>query len=350
MRRSGLSKAPLILLLVIATAAGGGTLYYFRQQNSANQAVLRVSGNIEVIQAQISFKIPGKVIARLVDEGEPVRKSQVVARLEDRDLIHNVALRQGELEAAQAALAELKAGSRPQEIAQAKAAVDQANADVERQKVEYDRLFKLKALGRATDEEFSIARAAYDSAKAATTQAEQHYSLVKEGPRQEDIDQAAARLDQAQASLGLARTQVEYATVVSPLNGVVLSKNIEPGEYVSPGTPVVTAADLQDIWLRAYVNETDLGRIKLGQPVRVTTDTWPGKVYAGWVSFISSEAEFTPKVVQTEKERVKLVYRVKITLDNSSLELKPGMPADGEIRLDQIVPTTRPNHPVTAPQ
>ena len=173
-------------------------------------------------------------------------------------------------------------------------------------------------------EQIAQARAARDQLKA-------QYELIRIGPRQEQIEQAKARVEQAKAALRLAETRLDYATIVSPLTGVVLSKNIEPGEYVSSGTPVVTVGDLVDVWLRAYINETDLGRVTVGQKARVTTDTYPGKVYEGHVSFISSEAEFTPKSVQTQKERVKLVYRIKIDIKNPNMELKPGMPADAVI-------------------
>ena len=154
-----------------------------------------------------------------------------------------------------------------------------------------------------------------------------------EGPRAEKIAQATARRKQAEAALALAETKLGYARLASPMNGVVLSKNVEAGEFVAPGTPVVTVGDLEHPWLRAYINETDLGRVKHGQRVRVTTDTYPGKVCEGRISFIASEAEFTPKNVQTQKERVKLVYRIKIDVANPELELKPGMPADAEILL-----------------
>jgi HlyD family secretion protein len=168
-------------------------------------------------------------------------------------------------------------------------------------------------------------------ARAALAQARERFVLVKKGPRRETIDQGRARLDQAKQALALAETRLGYATVGSPLSGVVLSKNVEPGEYVAAGTPIVTVGDLQNVWVRAYINETDLGRVKVGQRVHVSTDTYPGKRYEGRVSFIASQAEFTPKNVQTEKERVKLVYRVKIDIRNPNMELKPGMPADGEI-------------------
>jgi HlyD family secretion protein len=164
-------------------------------------------------------------------------------------------------------------------------------------------------------------------------EARENLLLVEEGPRREQVEQARARVRQAKEALELARTRLSYATIASPLSGIVLSKNVEPGDYVSAGTPVVTIGDLSDVWMRAYIEETDLGRVKTGQPVDVTTDSYPGKTYAGRISFIAPQAEFTPKSVQTRKERVKLVYRIKVAIANPSMELKPGMPADGVIRL-----------------
>jgi HlyD family secretion protein len=172
-----------------------------------------------------------------------------------------------------------------------------------------------------------------DQARALRNQAQAQYDLVEAGPRQEDKDQAAAKVEQAKAAVALADARISYATVYSPLKGIVLSKNIEPGEYVAPGTPVVTVGDMVNVWLRAYIDEPDLGRVKVGQKARVTTDTYPGRVYPGTISFISQEAEFTPKNVQTEKERVKLVYRIKIDIQNPKMELKAGMPADAQIDL-----------------
>ena len=151
------------------------------------------------------------------------------------------------------------------------------------------------------------------------------------GRRQERIDQGRARLKEAEAALALAEERLGYATLTAPGPGLVIAKNIEPGEQVAAGTPVITVGDLNNPWLRAYIPETELGRVKVGQKARVTTDTWPGKTYEGRISFISPEAEFTPKNVQTEKERVKLVYRIKIVIPNPAMELKPGMPADAEI-------------------
>jgi HlyD family secretion protein len=322
------------VFLVIGLIAAGVIGWYFFTRPQGEKNSLTVSGNIEVTEVQVSFKIPGRVARRLVDEGETVQKGQVIARLEDTDLTQEIDIRKGELGAAQAALAELLAGSRPQEIAVARAVVESAKAQVEEAENNYQRIRKLLDRKLVSQQDFDSAEARTLVARARRKEAEEHLKLAVEGPRKETIQQARARTDQAKAALALAQTRLSYTTVYAPLAGVVLSKNIEPGEYVVPGTPIVTVGDLVHVWLRVYINETDLGRVKLGQKARITTDTWPGKTYEGTLSFISSEAEFTPKNVQTQKERVKLVYRVKIDIQNPNMELKPGMPADATIHLD----------------
>jgi len=160
-------------------------------------------------------------------------------------------------------------------------------------------------------------------------------TLLKKGPRDEQISAARARLEQAKQALRLSEIRLDYATLTSPVTGLVLSDHVEAGEYVVPGTPVVTVGDIEHAWMRGYINESDLGRVKVGQTAKITTDTWPGKKYEGKVSFISAEAEFTPKNVQTTKERTKLVYRIKIDIPNPQMELKPGMPADAVISTQQ---------------
>jgi HlyD family secretion protein len=372
----GLALAVVVIMVIVLVRAGSG-----------RAAVIPLSGNIEVTDAEVSFKIPGRVVARLVDEGDLVKAGQLVARLESVDLQQEVALRradaqnaqavldellagfrredvaQGEAAAAQAQarLEEMLAGSRPQEIAAAQATVDRARAETERARADAARYEALVKKDEVSQQQYDAVRTTYETAVARQKEAEEQFKLVKEGPRheqieqaraamvqarehfhllrngsrQEDIAQARARLAQAQAALGEAETKLSYATVNSPLTGVVLSKNVEPGEYVSPGTPVVTVADLQNVWVRAYVNETDLGRVKVGQRARVTTDSYPHKVYDGRLGFIASQAEFTPKTVQTEKERVKLVYRVKVDITNQNMELKPGMPAEVQILAGQ---------------
>ena len=370
---------PAILLVAV--------LAYFILGRSDDGRVIRVSGNIEVTDAEVSFKIPGRVEARLVDEGETVKAGQTVARLDSVELTQEVAVRRADVQAVQAVLAELEAGSRPEEIAQAEASAEQAKArlderlagsrpeelsaaeavlrrakaETERARLDAERYEGLYKKEIVSAQQYDLARTAYETtlarqreaeeqfklvkegprreqieqARAAWSQAQERFLLVKKGPRRETIDQARARLQQAKEALAVAETRLGYATLASPLSGVVLSKNVEPGEFVAAGTPVVTVADLENVWLRAYINETDLGRVKVGQRVHVTADTYPGKRYEGRVSFIASQAEFTPKNVQTEKERVKLVYRVKVDIRNPNMELKPGMPADAEILLEE---------------
>tara|TARA_B100001939_G_scaffold342104_1_gene352715 strand:- start:9948 stop:10958 length:1011 start_codon:yes stop_codon:yes gene_type:complete len=327
-----------VILAVFLGIMAASVFAYFQLRPKPNPDLIRVSGNVEVTDVEVSFRIPGWVEERPVDEGEMVRRGALLARLDNTELAQEVALRQAEMAAVRAELAALIAGSRPQEIAAAQAAVARAEAEVERAKLEFDRQKNLFERQVASEQTFEVARSAYAATLARLEEAREQLDLVREGPRQEDIDRARARLDQAKQALALARTRLGYATLSAPLDGVVLSKNVEPGEYVVPGVPVVTIGDLMNVWVRAYINETDLGRIRLGQKVCVTTDTYPDKVYPGELTFLSQEAEFTPKNVQTAKERVKLVYRVKISIPNPDLELKPGMPTDADIWLGKGAP------------
>jgi len=311
----------------------GGTVFLATGCKSRQENHLKLSGNIEVIQVEASFRVAGKVLERPVDEGQVVQAGQFLARLDAKDLEQQVAMRQADAATAKAALDAALAGSRKEEIEASKAALEQAQADLHRLEPDEARLRDLQQKGILSVRDYEASRAALDAARGKVRQADQQYTLVRKGPRKEDLDQARARYDQAQQALALAQTQLGYATLTAPSAGVILSKNVEPMEYVSPGTAVVTMADLGQVWLRAYVEETDLGRVKVGQKAFVTTDSFPGKRYEGRVAFIASEAEFTPKSVQTSKERTKLVYRIKIDIPNPAMELKPGMPVDADIVL-----------------
>jgi len=325
----------LLIIPVIVVAAGAALYGYFQFRPRSDPNLIRVSGNVEVNDVEVSFRIPGWVEARPASEGETIKAGGLVARLETSELTQEVALREAEVRAYTAELAALQAGSRPQEIAVAKAAVRLAQAEVERLAAEFERqreLFERKAASQVI---YERAKAEYEVGQSKLQEAQERLKLAEEGPRQEDIARAQARLDQTKQSLAIAKTRLGYATLRSPISGIVLSENVEAGEYVVPGVPVVTIGNLALVWLRAYVNETDLGRIKVSQPVCIRTDTFPGKAYVGKLSFIASQAEFTPKNVQTAEERVKLVYRVKIDIPNADLELKPGMPADADIWLGQ---------------
>ena len=319
-----------ILISTVATPLAA--LLFLSCRQAPSHAKLQVSGNIEVTQVEASFRLPGKVLERLVDEGETVQAGQILARLDTLDLEQTLSMRQADADASKAALAELQAGSRKEEIESSRALLEQASAELRRLEPDAARIRELHEKGIVSTRDLEASRAAFEATQAKVRQAEQQYALVKKGPRREDIDQGKARFEQAQQALALARTQLSYATLTAPIPGVVISKNVEPQEYVAPGTSVVTIGNLAQVWLRAYVEETDLGRVKVGQKALLTIDAFPEKTYEGRVVFVASEAEFTPKSVQTKKERVKLVYRIKIAVPNPSMELKPGMPADATIQ------------------
>jgi len=321
-----------VVVGVLVAVAVVASLAVRHRGAQAPEGVLRISGNIELTEVQVSFQVPGRVTQRLVDEGALVRQGDLVARLDAAELTQALEAARGEEDAAAAALAELKAGSRSEEVAQGEALLARAEAEAHRLATDYQRDQALFAKEVIPKRELDAARAASDAAAASVRERRQALALLRKGPRREQIDQAQARLAAVRARVASARERLDWATLRAPIAGVVLSKSVEPGEQVAAGTPVVTLGDTSQCWLKGYIPEAALGRVKLGQEVRVTTDSHPGKVYPGKLSFISSEAEFTPKSVQTEKERVKLVYRIKVTLANPGLELKPGMPADAEIQ------------------
>lgn len=323
-----------LLMLVGLLLVGGSGLFYAMWRPAPPDDRLVVSGNIEVTDAATSFKASGRLAERLVSEGDVVTRGQIMARLDRVELAQQVALQQADVLAARADLAELEAGSRPEEIVQAEAALERARAEEARGRAEGRRMAELHAADVVSAREREVAETALAVARAGVRDAEQHLLLLEQGPRRERIAQARARLERASRALDLATTRLDDGVLVAPMAGLVLAEHVEPGEFVNAGTPVVTLGALGEVWLRAYIDERDLGRVKVGQPARVTADTWPGRVYPGVVSFLASEAEFTPKNVQTAQERVKLVYRIKIDIPNPSFELKPGMPADAEIVLD----------------
>jgi HlyD family secretion protein len=325
-----------LMALVAVLVVGGTAVFYARWQPPPAADRIVVSGNIEITDAQASFKAAGRIDARLVSEGDVVSAGQIIARLDRIELAQQVALQQAEFQAAAADLAELEAGSRPEEIAQGEAAVRRGRAEEERWRAEAARQSDLYALDIVSAREREAADATHAVARAQLRDAEERLALLRKGPRRERIAQGRARLERAKQARGLSQTRLDDGLLLAPFSGIVLAENIEPGEYVRPGTPVVTIGALGDVWLRAYIDESDLGRVKVGQHARITTDTYPDRAYEGVVSFIASAAEFTPKNVQTEKERVKLVYRIKIDVPNPSFELKPGMPADAQILLAEV--------------
>jgi HlyD family secretion protein len=389
-------KIVIPTVLLLAAAAGVG-VYSSGRLHPKSDNTLSVSGNLELTQVDISFKVPGKLVVLNVAEGDFVKKGMVIARI-DRDQVErqrnrdeaslaasesqyqqtetsvqwqrqtlesDIALRRAELRAAQAQLAQLVAGSRPQEIQQVRAGVEDAKAQHDQAKADWDRAKDLFKNDDISKQQYDQYRTRLDSTEAMLRQAEERLALVVEGPRKEDIEAARAQVARAEAALRVSEanqfelkrreqdvlahnadvsraraqvaitdTQISDTVVTSPVDGVVLVKSAEVGEVLAAGTTVVTIGDIDHPWLRAYINETDLGRVRLGQSAMLSTDSFPGRTYPGRISFIASEAEFTPKQIQTKEERVKLVYRIKIDVDNQRRELKSNMPVDAEIQLN----------------
>ncbi len=382
---------PLLLLSLLATV---GALVYVGQHRNRS-AELYYSGTIDVTESNLAFQVSGRVSTVFVDEGQSVVKDQVLASLEKEEFIASQTQVRGnyqrilenskqlkinldiyrhtlpaEVERAEAAvksfqaqLDELESGYRPQEIERARLAHEEASIALEeakRDKARFDTLFK-RGIISEKDRETKDFR--YDTVLREYQRAKKSYDLLKEGYRKESIDSARARLAESKALLQQARTnlkkiaaaeqevraaeaqveaakatvtladiQLRYTELKAPFNGIVTSRNIEPGEVVSQGQQALTIADLSKVYLKIFVGETEIGNVKPGQTVDIKIDTFPQKTFPGIVSYVSPEAEFTPKIIQTRKERVKLVYLVKVLISNPNYELKPGMPADAWLR------------------
>jgi HlyD family secretion protein len=335
---------PILILLAAAIAAG---IYFYARLTKKNAPVneLTLSGNIEAHESLVSFKVQGRIVDLPVEEGQQVSQGALLARLENADFQQKVRIDEANVAVHRSNLALTLAGTREQEIKASQQSVFDAQADLEQKKLDNTRAGQLFAKDEISTQDRDRAATALKRSEAGFKAAQQRYNEAVEGSRKEDIAIARANLAQANANLGLSRINADYTTLLAPVAGVITVRQAEKGEVVSPGSPVVTLADLDHIWLRAYVAETDLGRIRWGQEATITTDTYPGKQYHGRISFISSEAEFTPKSVQTNQERVTLVYRIKIDIDNPNHELKPGMPADAHV---QLAAGTNPQHAVSA--
>jgi len=387
-------KRVIVVGFLILVAAG--LIYYFgwfRQEETA--AGIAASGHIEVTEVDLSFRISGHVANLPVEEGRQVKKgdllaelkrevlearrSQAAAQVEElearcaslalsidiREEVLAAEIKQAEagVSAAKARFVSLKKGSREEEIREAAAARDRAKTEWENREREHQRMKSLYERQIISTSQFDDARTAAEAAQAAYLAAEERFQLVKAGPRRETVWEGRANLSgsdavleaaragrrevaklkldlkalqgqlaQAQALLTLAEEDLADARLYAPFNGFITVKSVEQGEFVQAGSVVLTLAQLEEVWVRTYVPETQLGLVRLGQKAEVTTDSFPGKVYPGLVTYISPEAEFTPKNVQTKEERVKLVYRIKVSLSNLNQELKAGMPVDVQLR------------------
>jgi HlyD family secretion protein len=325
-------KKIIVLLVLIIVVASIIVLYTRWTARKPPSNVLQISGNIEAHESLVGFKVQGRLDELFVEEGQSVHVGDLIARLDNKDYMQQVSADEAALGSREAELDLALAGSRTQEIKAAEQAVLDAQADMELKKVEFQRNQALYERNAAVSAEArDVAATNLKRAQATYERNKQTHDELLEGTRKEQIAINRANVNTAKQNLGLSRIRFEYTSLFAPKTGVVTVRQAELGEVMQPGTPVVTIADLDHLWLRGYVSETDLGRVRWGQHATVRTDTYPDKTYKGRVSFISSVAEFTPKSVETHKERVTLTYRVKIDLENPNHELKPGMPADVEI-------------------
>lgn len=289
---------------------------------------LTLSGTVEARETTLAFQVGGRIASLLVDEGDEVRSGQELALLDDHDFRDAVVRAQAEVQAAEAALALLEAGSRSQELRVAEATLQQARAELRFANEEVQRIDSLIGKRLASQEQLDQAQLKRDVAVASVRRAEQQLQLLQEGARSEEIDKARAELAVRRSALKSAERQLSYTRLESPVDGVVTLRLAEAGEVLAPGQAVLRVAQLTRPWVRAYLNESDLTKVRLGQRATVSVDGLPERRFKGTLTYISPKAEFTPKSVETRELRVDLVYRVKVQLEDPEGVLKLGMPAD----------------------
>lgn len=320
-----------VLLLVIAV----GLAVWLARRPSGDRQELVLYGNVDIRKVDLAFRVGGRIVAMLFEEGDRVAPGQTVARLEAtpyRDEVNQARARQSQ---AAAELQKMLAGSRPQEIAQAEALVAERRATLRNLQLEYRRSESLVLEGAIAKQDFDNVTARLREAEARLVTAREGLRLAREGFRSEDIAAARANLEAAEAALSGARTRLADTAIEAPAAGTILTRVEEPGAVVQAGQTVAVLSLHDPVWVRAYVEEPDLGRVRPGMTAEVFTDTAPDSPYRGQVGFISPEAEFTPKAVQTERLRTRLVYQVRIIVDNPDQGLRQGMPVTVRLHLSE---------------
>lgn len=321
---------PVAIIVIIVIIAAVWIVRYMRNRDDGT---MRLSGNVEVTEHNIGFKVPGKIVKLSADEGDRVKQGDVLAELSGTDVKALVDQNRAALEEAKVKLAEMRSGSRRQEVRRARAESASLEAELVRARKDFERAETLYNNGAISASRFDTARSAYETRLNQVKGAREQQSLVEEGPRREDIRAAELRVEQLKALVANTEDKLADTRLYAPITGIVFRKNVELGEIVQPGAAIFVVGDLEQPWVKVYVKEDKLSLVKLGQKARITVDTYKDRSYEGTVTFISSDAEFTPKNVQTQEERVKLVFGVKVTVQNKNQELKPGMPADVRIFL-----------------
>lgn len=322
--------AAIVLILVVA--AGSYAWWKWDKARPAAGGSLVLYGNVEIRQVDLAFGVDGPIAQVLVDEGDTVEAGQTLAILDQAPFCYSVATAEATLQVADARLAELVAGFRPQEIERSKATVFSGEAALENAQVNLKRAEELLRRNVVSQQALDSARMAQRTTEAALREARADLALRLEGTREEQITQQRAELEARRTSLALQRYRLERSTLKAPNAGIVLTRIREPGAVVMPNTPILTLSVIDPVWIRAYVDEPSLGRAVPGTAVAVTTDATPRKVYAGRIGYVSPTAEFTPKSVETPELRTDLVYRVRVIVDNPDHALRQGMPATVTLR------------------
>ncbi len=301
--------------------------------NGSDENRIEAQGNIEATNIVVSSQVNGEVLTILKDEGEKVNAGDTVLIIDPENYELRLAEATALVQQAEAQYNLLKKGARKEDLKQSEEALMQAKINLELAEKDKDRMTNLYESKSITQKQYDDAIARYRIALANFNSANQHYIKMQNFARPEELKQAEANLNRARASLELIKKNLRDCYVTSPSNGFIVKKFIEKGETAGAMSSLFQVADLENVEVVIYIPETKLGKVKLGQIAEITTDTYPDKVYKGKVSFISPEAEFTPKNIQTKEERTKLVYKVKIQVPNKDFELKDGMPADVSIKL-----------------
>ncbi len=316
--------AVMLLVVVLGVAGYYGYDRYIREKQSAG---LQATGTIEATQVELRTKVAGTLQKLALAPGEPVKGGQLVAEITRNDLIAQKERDALAVVKAQAQLADLTSGAREQEIKDAEIAVDTARLNNEKAVSDYDRASKLYNEKIISDSEMERAEITFKQSENQLESARTKLSLLLSGSRPAQVEAARVELERSSAVLKASEALLEDARIICPIDGTVLTKNFENGEVVQAGASVATIANLNDMWIKVYIPTDDLPKIKLGQQVYFTV-SGSAEEHPGFIAEIASQGEYTPKVIQTKKERTNIVYAVKIKVDNQNNLLKPGMPAD----------------------
>jgi HlyD family secretion protein len=328
-------RTKVLIVLLLAAAGGAAGLAWWLTHREKPTGELVLYGNVDLRQVQLAFNNSERIAGVRVQEGDRVHKGELMAWLDTSRLEPQVAQAEAQVAAQRHVVERLRNGSRPEEIAQARANVESAKADAANARRVYERNSSLFSRRAISQEDLDNARAALDVADAKLAVNQKALDLTVAGPRAEDVAQAKAQLRGNEAQLAYLRQQLADAKLLAPSDAVVRTRLLEPGEISSPQKPVFSLAITDPKWVRAYVSEPDLGKVRHGMAATVAVDSFPGRRFDGWVGFISPVAEFTPKPVQTEELRTSLVYEVRVFVKDPSDDLRLGMPATVYLSLDR---------------